>query len=360
MRIAIAVTQGEHGGVQDFLARFMAWLKSQGHEVAIFCGPGAWLEQKCREQGIRFTRLNKLKREISFSDIGAIFELKYLLEEFKPDAIHLNSSKIGIIGSIAGRLAHTPRIAYRIGGWVFLEDLPAWKKSLYRSFERYTASFKDVIVCVHPDDVEAAKAAGIKPKKEILCVPNGINIQKFRAELLSREDARRSLGLDDGIIFGTIANFYPAKDLPRYIEACALVSQKFPDARFVIVGDGEQRHLIEAAIKQHQLENKVLLAGAREDADRLYLAFDAFVLPSSKEGMSWALLRAMASGLKCIATDVGAATWMLGSEGIVVPSKNPAALAEAMGRISSIQSSDIGSRFDEQSTFAGNLKALAD
>ncbi len=356
MRVALIVTQGEQGGVQDFLARFMVWLKAKGHEVAVFSGQGDWLAHKCREAGIPFVKLQKLKREISISDIGAIFELKYHLEQFKPDAIHLNSSKIGIIGSIAGRLAHIPRITYRIGGWVFLEDIPAWKKSLYRSLEHLTARLKDVIVCVHPDDVETAKRAGIFPKKEIVCIPNGINIEQFRSELFSRDEARRMLGVD-GTVFGTIANFYPAKDIPRYIEACALVSQKLSDAHFVIIGDGEQRGLIEAAVKQHALENKVVLAGAREDADRFYLAFDAFVLPSSKEGMSWALVRAMAAGLKCIATDVGAAKWMLGTSGAVVESKNPAALAEAMGRISSILPSD-GSRFTEDQTFNGNLAAL--
>lgn len=332
MRIGIVVTQSEQGGVQVFLSQFMIWLKSQNHEIGVFAGSEGWLTERCHEAGIPFTLLKHLKREINpLHDLLAIRELRYALRDFKPDAIHLNSTKTGVIGSIAGRLAHVSRIVYRIGGWVFLEDLSAWKKAFYKYAEIWTARFKDVIICVHPNDVEIAKSIGIKPKLRLISVPNGIDLPAFESQLLARDEARNTLALDSYFTFGTVANFYQPKNLPQYIEVCSIVAKQFPNARFVIIGDGEERALIESGIQTHQLKENVILVGARTDADRLYRAFDVFVLPSSKEGMSWALLRAMASGLPCIATDVGAARFMLEpNAGVITPSKNPTELANAM------------------------------
>ncbi len=370
MRIALLVTQGEHGGVQDFLGRFMSHLKTQGHQVAVFCGPGDWLEAKCTIEGIRFIRLHKLKRNLHpWFDLQATRELRIALRDYKPDAVHLNSSKIGIIGSLAARRAQVPRIVYRIGGWAFLEDLSPLKKWLYRSAEIFTARFKDIIICVNPDDAEIAKRYGIKPRTEIRCVPNGINTDSMLTQLYTREEARRILKANDHFIFGTIANFYPAKNLPNYIEACAIVAVKNPEARFVIIGDGEERALIENAIQKYNVKNKIILAGAREDADRLYSAFDAFVLPSSKEGMSWALLKAMACGLPCIATDVGAAKWMLDQNtGLLVKPADTNGLATSMQEIITNKSlrttlgenaqKAVQDRFPLEQTMKGNELAL--
>jgi glycosyltransferase involved in cell wall biosynthesis len=375
MRIALIVTQGEHGGVQDLLDRFMRWLTAKGHEVSVICGPGEWLENRCKQAGIPFTRLKHLKREIHpVQDFLAIKELCGILEKIKPDAVHLNSTKAGVIGSLAIRyslLATRPRVVYRIGGWVFLEDISPIKKWLYKMVEKRTAHFKDTIICVHPGDVEVADKIGIKPKQKIVSVPNGIDTDAFSSQLLSRDQARAeiySLQSTD-FIFGTIANFYPPKDLPRYIEACSIVAKELRDARFVLIGDGEQRDLIEQEIKRFDLTDRVNLVGAREDADRLYNAFDVFVLPSSKEGMSWALLKAMAAGVPSIATDVGAADWMLSPDaGLIVPPKQPPALAEAMIRLAKDESlrktysengkKQIASRFQEEATYRGNLEAL--
>ncbi|MCC7522717.1 glycosyltransferase family 4 protein [Candidatus Uhrbacteria bacterium] len=369
MRIALIVTQGEHGGVQDLLARFMHWLKKNGHEVAVFCGTDGWLQKRCEEAQIPFIRLKHLKREIHpVHDLLAIKEIKDALTQFRPDAVHLNSTKTGIIGSIAAHLAKVKRVTYRIGGWVFLEDLPAWKKQIYILAEKYTARVKDIIICVHPADIEVANTYKIKPKQKIISVPNGINAEQFRLTQLPRGQARVALGID-GFVFGTIANFYPPKDLPRYIEACSLVAQKMPQARFLLIGDGEQRSQIEAAIKTYGLEKQVMLAGTREDADISYNAFDIFVLPSSKEGMSWALLKAMAAGIPSIATDVGAAKWMLSDNcGVVVPPQNPRALADAMidlasneamcNQLSENAKNKAASSFQEEATYRGNLEAL--
>ena len=98
-----------------------------------------------------------MRREISpLEDWNAVGEIKRLICEFKPDAIHLNSSKMGVLGALAARGVHA-RVVYRIGGWAFLEPIPEWKRWIYRAAEQQTAKDKDVIITVHPGDEALAK-----------------------------------------------------------------------------------------------------------------------------------------------------------------------------------------------------------
>ncbi len=331
-RIVLAVTIAEHGGVQAFLLRFAKYLQTEGHAVTVLAGEGSWLFEMCAEAGIATRRLTHMRRALHpWHDVCAFFELIRVFAELKPDAIHLNSSKMGVIGSLAGRWSHVTRIVYRIGGWTFLEPLSPLTCWLYRTAERVSASWKDVIICVHPGDEAIAQSLHITPHDSLLTIPNGIDLGRLEASLVSQQEARRVLALEtDSFVFGTIANLFPAKDLPRYLETCAIVHKEHPEAQFMIVGEGMERAMIEKKRRELGLESAVHLPGAITNASSLLRGFDAFVLPSAKEGMSWALLEAMAAGLPCLATDVGANAWLLDGAGWIVPVQDPQALARAM------------------------------
>ncbi len=333
-RIALAITLAEPGGAQLFLLGFAQWLKEQGHEVTILAGDGEWLFAQCRERNISTHRLRHMGRAIHpLRDARAFLELRRVLKKIKPDALHLNSTKMGIIGSVAGHAAQVPRIVYRIGGWVFLEPLSPLIKWIYLQAERWSARWKDVIVCVHPGDATLAQQFNIQPKKDVRVIANGIDLAMFDRDLKTREEARRELGLSDKtFVFGTVANFYPAKDLPRYLEACAQVHRAHPEARFLLIGEGMERATIQEQRRALGLDAVVFLPGTFDQRAREWLrGLDTFVLPSVKEGMSWALLEAMAAGLSCVVTDVGANRWMMGSDGgWIVPPQSPEALAQAM------------------------------
>lgn len=371
MNIALAVTLSEIGGVQVFLLQFAKYLKANGHDVTIISGPGKWLAEQAGANGIKFIRLNHLVREIHpWKDLIAIQELRRIFRDGRFDAIHLNSSKMGFIGSIAARLAGQKNIAYRIGGWAFMEDLPAWKKYFYIIAERVTAPCKQTIICVNPSDVDEAGRYKIRPKKRVVNVPNGMDIPAFEQKLLDRNLARTKLGLDHStFVIGSISNFYAPKNIPGYLDAISLVAKKFPEIKFVVIGDGPEHDLVKQKLVDLHLEKHVILAGEIDNASSLLRAFNLFVLPSTKEGMSWSLLEAMAAGLPCVATDVGAAKWMLGQDaGLIVPPSNTVALAEAI--MSLIQDADkraplgqnakeaVQNRFPLSKTLEGNFKAL--
>lgn len=336
-RLLLACTIADQGGVQAFLLRFAQYLQSQGHEVHLAAGEGTWLEKRAGEQHIPYHRLRHLKRHLEpFSTLQAAWEFRTLLRDLQPDAIHLNSSKMGVLGSVVARATgFSGKIVYRIGGWVFLEPLPHWQKALYKTAERITARYKDTIVCVHPGDVRVAHEQRISPQGELISIPNGIDIASFDAQLVSREHARDTLELSrESFVFGTIANAYPAKNLENYLHAIARAAPYLPDATWCIVGDGPGMPALRELRATLHLEDSVVLAGAHEHASRYLQAFDAFVLPSVKEGMSWALLEAMAARLPCLATDVGAASWLLHDRcGWIAPAHDIEALAYALQEV---------------------------
>jgi glycosyltransferase involved in cell wall biosynthesis len=369
-RIQLAVTVGDIGGVQTFLAGFASFLKDQGHEVEVLIGEGAWLGDELGRRGIPVKRLHLFRREISpWLEPLALVELWRAIRRFKPDAIHLNSSKMGFLGSLAARFARVPNVVYRIGGWVFLENLSPAKKNLYRRIEKISAPWKDTIICVHPGDVEVANREGILPRKHLLAVPNGIDLPLFDQALLPRDEARRLLGLpQDAFLFGTIAGFYPPKEIPAYLDACAIVAKKYPTAAFFIIGDGPLRQAIETKRRDVGLEARFHLLGNRDQAFRFLRAADVFALPSSKEGMPWALLEAMAAELPCLVTQVGAMPWMLGEAGWTVPPLDQAALVAAMNdlfthpderkRRAALARREVETRFPLARTYGDNASAL--
>jgi glycosyltransferase involved in cell wall biosynthesis len=239
---------------------------------------------------------------------------------------------MGVVGSLSAKLAKVSKTVYCIGGWVFNEDLPNWKKKFYIWIERVSAKWKDVIITVHPGDEELAERLRIKAKGKMITIPNGIDVKEFESGLLSREEARESLSIHpEAVIAGTIANAYPPKNLLWYLEVCKKVHEADKRICFVIVGHGPQFADLQKKRDELGAQNYVMLTGRKMDAPTLYRAFDMFVLPSSKEGMSITLLEAMASKVPIVATDVGAAKWMLEPKaGLVVPPKDIKALGGAI------------------------------
>ena len=336
MKFAICITRAVPGGATVFVFDLARFLKRAGHEVHVLAGDGEWLVEKCTAEQMPFHRLHWMQRELHpYKDIRALIELTQILKALKPNAIHLNSSKMGVLGSLAGYFSGIKNIVYCIGGWAFLEPMSKTKRTMIIFAERIAAKFRDVIVCVHPGDVDAAKREGIQPKQQLLSISNGVDVASIDAQLLTREIARETLGLRrSDFVFGSIANFYPAKDVPNFILATKRYRELGGTGVVAIIGDGPLRTETENAIQTTGADSYFILLGAKENASQYLAAFDAYALPSAKEGMPISLLEAMAASLPCIASDVGAMRWMIEPDaGLIIDAHNPEHLARAMLRI---------------------------
>ncbi len=351
-RVLFVITQEDFGGAQKFLYEFVTRLNGDKYDIMVASGKKEKGHLKSLEENINTHKLKFLKREINpFFDFLALIQLISLINRFRPDILHLNSSKTGVLGSIAGKTLKLIRpkvfgklkIIYRIGGWSFNDPVSKLKKLNWVLAEKITARFKDIIIVNSKSDFDQAIRLKIKPKKEVKLIHNGLDALKIG--FLSKEEAKLKLFKKIGksghnnifqtkFFIGTIANFYQTKGLDYLIEAFNLLNTKnqIQDVKLLLIGDGRERVNLEKKISDYGLKEKVILLGQIPEAFKYIEAFDVFVLPSVKEGFPWAILEAMAAKVPVISTSVGAVPEIIenGKNGILVEPKSPGQLAEAI------------------------------
>ena len=332
------MTQSEFGGAQHFIYRLVTNLDLNKYDILIAAGPEGndanGLLFTLKKNGFKTHCLKFLRRGINplFDFKLGLIEIYILIKKIKPDILFLCSSKAGAMGSLVGRLAKAPKIIYRLGGWTFNDPHPYLLKFYYKFIEKTSAPWKDIIINNAESDKQQAMKLGIKPRKEILVIHNGVDIDELK--FFPREEARKRLNLGQSdFIAGTVANFYPAKGLSYLIEAINLIRDS--GAKFVLIGDGNERKRIKDLIHKYKLEKKVVLAGAVPESYKYLKAFDVFVLPSIKEGFPWTILEAMAAEVAVIATSVGAIPEVIeaNKNGILIELKNPHAIADSIMKL---------------------------
>ena len=314
-KILYFITQSEYGGAQRYVFDLANNLKAD-FQVAVAFGESKnnlKLAEILDENNIKYFIISSLKRNISpINDFLAFFEIIKLIKKYQPDIIHLNSSKISILGSLAALCTphSTLRVIYTVHGWVFNEPLPVWLKYFYLYAEKFTAGLKDKIICVSEFDRQIALKYKIAPAKKLITIHNGLSPIKFYSE----EEARQKIPLTPfakgGLLIGSIGNLYKTKGFEYLIEAAnILISDlSFPrrrESRFIIIGEGSERKNLENLIKKYKLENNFILAGQIDEAAKLLPAFDIYACSSVKEGLSYTLIEAMQAGLPIAATEVG-------------------------------------------------------
>lgn len=138
---------------------------------------------------------------------------------------------------------------------------------------------------------------------KITIIPNAIDLEKFAFNSDKRKSLRKKLGLDDKFVLGHIGRFVYPKNHSFLIDVFAEVVRVKPEARLMLVGDGELRKTIEEKVVNLSLQDKVLFLGNRNDVADLYNAMDIFLLPSHYEGLPVVGVEAQANGLKCVMSD---------------------------------------------------------
>lgn len=313
-KILLVVTQAEWGGAQKYVFDLAVNLSSDNYQVQVAVGePNGKQEltKKLQTNKITVFQLKHLIRKISLiQDILAIKELINLIKKEQPAILHLNSSKAGLLGAIAGRLSgkNQPAVVFTAHGWAFMEPMPFYKFWLFMLMEKIAARWRQATIVLSEKEKQIALRYRLASPASALVIPNGIEAKKIL--FLKQEDARKKLGISapaNEPILGTIANFYPTKGLEYLIEAIKILKEKNNfNGQCFIIGDGAGRENLENKIKDLELSGEIKLLGTIPEAKTYLKTFDIFVLPSIKEGLPFALLEAMSAGLPIIATQVGA------------------------------------------------------
>ena len=339
--ILYLITQSELGGAQRYCLDLAINLKNEFNVILAFGEQGGKgeLAKKLDKEKIKYYSIPYLKRSISpISDFLALIQIVKLIKKIKPDIIHLNSSKISILGGVAASISkllitnYQLQIVYTAHGWVFNEPMPIWQKLFYKYAEKLTAYFKDKIICVSEFDYKTALGEKICPARKLIKIHNGIAPINF----LPRQEAREKLNLPENkFIIGSIGNLYKTKGVAYLIEATKKLIDEGIEITTVIIGEGGGRKSLTELIKRHKLEDNVILAGRIPEAAKLLSAFDIYVCSSVKEGLSYTIIETMLNGLPIIATRVGGNPELIadGQTGILINSQEAGDLADKIKKL---------------------------
>jgi glycosyltransferase involved in cell wall biosynthesis len=263
-------------------------------------------------------------------DLSAAWKFSRIVKRLAPDVIHAHdphgvamASLALSIGAAAARGRATPALvaARRVDFHLKGNSFSRWK---YRQVDCFIAASEAIRQMLVADGM---------PADRTVTVHEGIDVEHAAAAALV--NVHEAFWLPHGSpVVGNVAALVPHKGQRYLIDAAHLVVQQIPDARFVILGEGELREHLEKQVHEHHLEKHVLLPGFRTDVLGCIKGFDLFVMSSVTEGLGTSLLDAMACGRPIVATRAGGIPEIVedGVNGLLVPIRDAHALAEAIVR----------------------------
>jgi glycosyltransferase involved in cell wall biosynthesis len=319
MKIAFVITLMDGlGGAQVHVRDLSLWLKARGHEPVILTGAVGCVSDDLKAQGVEVIHVPDIVRPIRpVRDLRAIWALRRKLLEIRPDVVSCHSSKAGLVGRVAARLAGLP-VIFTAHGWAFTPGVATIPRYIYMAAEWCCGPLSDHIICVSGRGRRQALAAHIAPPGKITTVHNGMpNIVV----------APRQPHTPPRI--GMIARFADPKDHKTLIAALATIRDLPWNLRLVGGGncDAERRQAAELNII-----DRIVFAGERSDTANVLQEMDIFVLLSRHEGFPRSILEAMRSGLPVVGTNVGGIPESVvdGETGLLVPFGDVAATAAAL------------------------------
>ncbi len=345
IKILYIITKSDIGGAQKYVSDLADNLDKDRFDAKILYG------------GKDLRRLsNKVRPWMLFlNDWTAILELIRLFQKEQPDIIHLNSSKAGILGSIAARLYNLTAKSYKLKakvmftahGWVFnpTNALPAPIRWFYILLHKFAAVFQDKIICVSEYDYNLALSNGIAPKEKLITIHNGIDPDiKFLDRKTAKSKIIEKLTIDhiqltsDRPWVGSVGRLVKEKNYETLIAAAAEITKEQKNKStekqpyFFIIGEGYELKNLQLKTYNLKLQKRIFFVEPSGDDAKYLKAFDIFTMSSIKEGLPYILLEAMAAGLPIVVTETGGIPEIIKNHnnGLMVAQKNPKQLAQAI------------------------------
>ena len=309
------------GGQNQVLLTVLG-LRMRGHRAALVAHPHGELRRRAAEGPDLFPLAPRT--EMAFR---AGWQLSRLLRDLRPDIVHAHDAHgvamTALACSMCGerirpRFVASRRVDFHIGRNAFSR----WK---YRQVDRFVCASQFIQSMLIHDGIPAAKTS---------VVYEGIDLR--RVERAPTIDLRKELWLPRGApLVGNVAALVPHKGQRYLIDAAVRVIREVHDARFIIAGEGELEHDLARHVARCKLGKHIVFAGFRPDVLSLHKAFDLFVMSSVTEGLGTSALDAMAAGRAVVATRAGGLSEVVddGHTGLLVPTRDPPALAAAIVRL---------------------------
>ena len=321
MRIVYVLTTLAMGGAERQVLAIARRMAARGHNVVL-------LVVKARQPDDCVTDLSVVHLKIGKDVASSVAGLRRgvgFLREFRPEIIHSNNFHGNMLARLMrffhrhARLVSTIHnvyeggrlrmLAYRMSDWL-VDRTTAVSEAVAERFIKLKAT----------------------RKSKCVIVTNGIEIANFVPNAGRRAATREQMGVSDEFVWISVGRITAAKDIPNLLQGFENVRRAFPQAQLWIAGNAPTSEKKSDAVisMPDGAMHQVRWLGLRRDVAALLDAADGFVLSSAWEGMPLALGEAMAMEKPVVATDVGGVSELAGDCGVIVPARNPTALAEAM------------------------------
>lgn len=313
------VAQPVDGGVARYVVAAATDQIQRGWTVTVACPATGWLPQELDRLGIARVEWNA-RRAPGPTVPAETAALRRIVADVTPDLVHLHSAKAGLAGRLALR-GSLPTL-FQPHGWSWLAATGAIATAS-RVWERFATRWADAVVSVGAGEAAQGVDGGIKGRIEI--VRNGVDLDRFEvADTAAQSAARAELGVDAMAPLAVCpARWARQKGQDVLLAAWAAVRERCPNAQLALVGGDVPADV--------ELPEGVVLVGDVTDVRPWLTAADLVVLPSRWEGLSLALLEAIATGRSTVVSDIpGLAEVVDPTMGATVPAEDVAALADAV------------------------------
>ncbi len=334
-RVLYVITKGTWGGAQRYVYELALHAKAQGHLVTVACGTAGELVQRLEEAEIPVSLIPGLARDVRLdSDLRALIGLVRLIRRERPDVVHSNSSKAGLLATLAARITGVKKNIFTAHGWAWNELRPAWQQYIFRGLHLCTVLLSGTVIAVS-DAVQRQATWMPFSTQKFTTIRHGV----APLALLPRSEARTFLSTlsehrlpTDALWIGTLAELHPTKGLDTLFKAFARMHESHPEAVLICIGAGQDRGRLTALAHMLRVEHKIFFAGHIQHAARLLPALDIFAFPSRSEALGYAALEAGQAGLPVVASNVGGIPEIITHEstGLLVPAGDDEALASAL------------------------------
>ena len=310
------------GGLERVVVNLASHAHRDRYRPFIVClGPGGPLVEQARAAGVEVFVLAKKR---GFTP-GTVATLARRFRQQEARVVHCHNAAPLVYGALAGRIARA-RVVYTAHGMK--------TSAASQPVRMDRLGLVDAFVTVSDDARQIAIRKGGADDARVRTILNGVDTRAYRrGDASQRERVRTSFGFDaNAFVFAIVARLSPAKDHATLFRAFAALAAVNPSVRLVVVGDGEMHEVLAGLLHELRMQDRIVLAGAREDVADLVAAFDCFVLSSYTEGLAMTLLEAMAAELPVVATRVGGNAEVVvdGETGLLVPARNSEGLRDAM------------------------------
>jgi glycosyltransferase involved in cell wall biosynthesis len=317
-----------------FLRSWFQRLLGDGHRVTLVTTAGPF-RKALEAEGVAVVDVPMARSISPLSDARSVMALHRTFRQLRPDVVHTHTSKAGFLGRLAARLAGVPTVFHTMHEPPHNAASGAALRLAYIWLERLAARWADHIITVSYANEREIQRTRLVEMAKLTVIREGLDLSRYPRATDARA-AVRSLGLpDDALVVGTVGRLETAKGHRYLIEAVPQVLAQVPRARFVFVGSGVLHDALRQQVRVAGLSEHILFTGFRDDMLELMQGFDLFVLPSLWEGLGIVLLEAMAYSRAVVASAVGGVQDVVvpPETGLLVPPRQPAALAAAMVRL---------------------------